>query len=57
MLAAPFRTQPQMSTSWAAAGQQGSLKVEIVPKDSEFGKAIEARIVENDNKNFNMSPD
>lgn len=57
MLAAPFRTQPQMSANWATAGQQGSLKVEIIPKDSEFGKAIEARIVENDNKNFNMAPE
>lgn len=52
---APFRNQPTMPASnWAAAGQQGTMKVEIVTNDSEFGKAIEARIVENDNKNFNM---
>jgi hypothetical protein len=52
---APFRNQPSMpASSWATAGQQGTMKVEIVTIDSEFGKAIEARIVENDNKNFNM---
>ena len=52
---APFRNQPTMPASnWATAGQQGTVKVEIVPKDSEFGRAIDVRISENDTRNFNM---
>lgn len=57
MLLAPFRNQQPMQTSWAAAGQAGTtqpVKIEISTKDSEFGKAIDARIVDNDNKNINM---
>jgi hypothetical protein len=55
---APFRNQPSMpASSWTTAGQQGNFKVEIVPNGTEFDNIIKARIVENDNKNFNMSPD
>lgn len=56
MILAPLRNQPAIPQSnWAQAGQQGSpLKIEIATKDSEFGKAIDARIVENQNASFNM---
>lgn len=57
MFLAPFRNQQPLQSSWAAAGQAGTsgpVKIEISTKDSEFGRVIDARIVDNDNKNINM---